>query len=93
MSVKEAVWERDHHRCIVCGSPYGMPNAHIISRARGGLGVEKNIVTLCQECHRRYDQSTKEDHEKIKAIINERMLRIYGEIKESEVTYGNRPNQ
>lgn len=28
-----------------------------ISRAHGGLGIEQNIVTLCHNCHRRYDQS------------------------------------
>ena len=56
-NVKETVWERDGHRCIVCGSPQAMPNAHYIPRTHGGLGVEENIVTLCQSCHRRYDQS------------------------------------
>jgi 5-methylcytosine-specific restriction endonuclease McrA len=35
-----------------------MPNAHYISRAQGGLGVEENIVTLCADCHRAYDQTT-----------------------------------
>ena len=57
--VKDAVWERDHHRCILCGSTQAMPNAHVVSRAHGGLGVVKNIVTLCQKCHRMLDQSTK----------------------------------
>lgn len=32
--VKKKVWERDNHRCIICGSPYAMPNAHYISRAQ-----------------------------------------------------------
>lgn len=55
--VKKAVWERDHGRCILCGSSRAMPNAHYISRAQGGLGIEQNIVTLCFDCHRRTDQS------------------------------------
>ena len=38
--VKKKVWERDNHCCIICGSPYAMPNAHYISRAQGGLGIE-----------------------------------------------------
>lgn len=58
---KEIVWERDNHCCIVCGSPYGMPNAHYISRAHGGLGIEQNIVTLCQTCHDRYDNGDKRE--------------------------------
>lgn len=53
--VKKAVWERDNHRCIICGSSYAMPNAHYISRAQGGLGIEENIVTLCMDCHNKYD--------------------------------------
>ena len=56
--VKMTVWERDRHRCILCGSPSAMPNAHYISRAKSGLGIEQNIVTLCMDCHRRLDQST-----------------------------------
>lgn len=55
--VKEAVWERDFQRCIFCKSPQAMPNAHYISRAYGGLGVEENIVTACIDCHRLLDQS------------------------------------
>lgn len=55
--VKDAVWQRDQHRCILCQSTQAMPNAHVVSRAQGGLGVEQNIVTLCQKCHRALDQS------------------------------------
>ena len=45
--VKQKVWERDNHRCVICGNPQAMPNAHYISRAQGGLGIAQNIVTLC----------------------------------------------
>ena len=53
------VWERDGHRCIFCGSPEAMPNAHVIPRSRGGLGVEQNIVTACIYCHYEMDMTTK----------------------------------
>ncbi len=56
-SVKQKVYERDGGCCILCGRP-GNPEAHFISRAHGGLGIEENIVTLCRECHRRFDQTT-----------------------------------
>ena len=56
-SVKDKVWERDKNRCIVCQSPFAMPNAHFIPRSKGGLGIEQNIVTLCQECHHITDQT------------------------------------
>lgn len=54
-AVKRAVWERDGRRCVLCGSPFAAPNAHVIPRSQGGLGVEENIVTLCPACHDRYD--------------------------------------
>lgn len=56
--VKDIVWERDEHRCIICGSYQAMPNSHYIRRSQGGLGVEENIVTMCMTCHRAYDQSS-----------------------------------
>ena len=54
--VKDRVWERDGGRCIICGSHYAMPNSHYIRRSQGGLGIEENIVTMCQRCHLSYDQ-------------------------------------
>lgn len=54
-AVKRRVWERDNGRCILCGAVDAAPNAHYISRSHGGLGVPENIVTLCMDCHDRYD--------------------------------------
>ena len=53
-AVKAAVYERDGGRCVLCGRP-GVPNAHFVARSQGGLGVEENVLTLCIECHNRYD--------------------------------------
>ncbi|MDI9486526.1 MAG: hypothetical protein QM214_01255 [Bacillota bacterium] len=71
-SVKDKVWERDRHSCIVCGSTNAMPNAHYISRSKSGLGIEQNIVTLCQKCHHEFDNTTrrKELREYIKAYLD-----------------------
>ena len=55
-SVKDAVYRRDGERCILCASPAGIPNAHVVRRSQGGMGIEKNIVTLCPACHRAYDE-------------------------------------
>lgn len=75
-SVKKAVWWRDRGRCILCGDKAAMPNAHFISRAEGGLGVEENIVTLCRACHAEYDQST---HRKaIREEIRQYLISKYG---------------
>ena len=62
--VKKAVWERDKQHCIYCGSVRAMPNAHFISRAKGGLGIEENIVTLCQNCHYNFDMTDMREHYK-----------------------------
>lgn len=58
--------ERDGGYCIVCGRP-GSPWCHYISRAQGGLGIEQNIVTLCDKCHRRFDQSA--DRAALKEVL------------------------
>jgi 5-methylcytosine-specific restriction endonuclease McrA len=54
-AVKDAVWERDGGRCIICGSYQAMPNSHYIKRSRGGLGIEENITTMCFRCHDDFD--------------------------------------
>lgn len=83
--VKNKVWNRDNGRCVICGNGYNvMPNAHILSRAKGGLGVETNIITLCtnltpNQCHNRFDNGTKKEHEKMLRIITKYMKSIYGE--------------
>ena len=57
-AVKRKVWARDKEKCIICHSPYAMPNAHFIPRSKGGLGIEENIVTLCQNCHHKFDNTS-----------------------------------
>lgn len=85
MSVKQKVWDRDGGRCVICGNSYNvMPNAHILSRAKGGLGIETNIITLCtlmtpNKCHHRFDNGTKKEHEKMLKIITKYMKNIYGD--------------
>jgi 5-methylcytosine-specific restriction endonuclease McrA len=54
--VKKAVFERDGGACVWCAKR-GDPCAHYIPRSHGGLGIEENILTLCWDCHMRYDQS------------------------------------
>lgn len=58
--VKFKVFNRDNESCVICGNR-GLPNAHFISRAKGGLGREENIVTLCPNCHHDYDNGDKRE--------------------------------
>ena len=83
--VKHIVWERDGHKCIFCGSYNAMPNAHVISRAYGGLGIEQNVVTLCPECHHEDDngKNIKVYQQKIKSYLQSK----YKDWKEEELIY------
>lgn len=83
--VKSEVWERDKHRCVVCGSPYAMPNAHFRSRANSGMGVAKNIVTLCFKCHYNYDQTPK--RQQYKAFIENYLKSKYKDWSEDDIIY------
>lgn len=57
--VKKAVWERDNHKCIFCDKevPLFNANSHFIKRSHNGLGIEENIMTNCNECHKKFDDS------------------------------------
>lgn len=87
--VKKKVAERDsfdgHPCCILCGSPSGIPEAHIIPRSQNGLGIEENIVTLCRKCHRDYDQSDRRDE--IRAELIHYIKSKYPDWSIEKVTY------
>ena len=96
---KEAISERDSIDgwpcCINCGrpAPQGRPtefsNAHYISRAQGGLGIPENGLTLCQQCHMRYDQST--HRQEMRAFFREYLESKYPDWNEDELIYRKRP--
>lgn len=87
--VKKRVAERDSfdgwNCCILCGSPKGQPNAHVIPRSDNGMGVEENIVTLCWDCHRRYDNT--EERMEIRKEIIHYLKRSYPGWEEEKVRY------
>ena len=64
--VKEIVYQRDHGICVACGKPCTIKDAcsHVLRRSQGGMGIIKNIVTHCQDCHRKYDTNDKKTVEK-----------------------------
>lgn len=85
-AVKKAVYERDNGSCIICGRQ-GMPNAHYISRQRGGLGIEENIVTLCFDCHYAYDYGGADKHKLIGENIKNYLKSQYKDWDESKLYY------
>jgi len=58
VKARKAVHIRDGGRCVYCGrTDKPIELAHFISRARGGLGIPQNLVSLCIDCHYDYDGS------------------------------------
>ena len=85
--VKRIVYDRDEGRCIICGRQ-GYPNSHYISRAKGGLGIPENIVTMCIECHNNYDNgSDLELKNYIKDRTKEYLKRQYTSWNEENLYY------
>ena len=93
-SVKEAVAARDSVDgwpcCILCGlpaptyNPLAFSNAHYISRGQGGLGIEENILTLCWNCHQRFDGAERND---LRSILRRYLIEQYPDWDESKLTY------
>ena len=86
-SVKDAVWERDEHRCVYCGSPYALPEAHYIPRSRGGLGIEQNILTLCRKHHDLYDHGRRELKEEMREYFKRYLEARYNDWSEDVLIY------
>lgn len=84
IEVKLTVYERDFGRCIFCGAA-GSPNAHYISRAHGGLGVEQNIVTACVECHQKMDNG--KDSKRYRERAKRYLASLYADWDESKLIY------
>ena len=83
--VKAKVWERDGQCCIICGNPHAMPNSHYISRAKQGLGVEQNVVTMCAACHHQMDNGDLQNE--YRQATRDYLMGIYPNWNEEELIY------
>ena len=93
--VKRKVAERDsidgHPCCIWCGkpapttNPIAFSNAHYIPRGQGGLGIEENILTLCTDCHREYDQTI--NRKKMREYFKNYLQSKYPDWDEKKLVY------
>lgn len=86
MKVKKAVYDRDNGLCVVCGRP-GNPEAHYVPRSRGGLGIEQNIVTLCRECHDKFDFGDRETMTYYDQLIRNYLVDCYPDWDENDLIY------
>lgn len=85
MKVKKVVWERDNQRCIICGNHEAMPSCHFISRSKSGLGIKENIVTLCNFCHFKYDNTAL--RKEIKEFLKDYLKSKYPDWDERNLVY------
>ena len=48
---KDYIWHEQHGKCAVCGAPITQCH-HIVPRSRNGVDNVRNIIGLCDSCHR-----------------------------------------
>ena len=82
--VRQTVEERDGGLCIFCHRP-GRGEAHVVSRAHGGLGIEENIVTVCRPCHDMMDNS--EHRPMMLSIAAANLREIYPDWNRASLVY------
>ena len=87
---RKIIYKRDNFQCIMpgCRNTFGLGVAHVfVSRAKGGLGVERNGVLLCQEHHQALDQRNHKWHEPVKEYVEDYLRFHYGLIDKKDVTF------
>lgn len=88
--VRQRVYERDKKLCIFCQSSYRIELAHtILSRSKGGLGIEQNLVCACQRCHKIMD-SESEQGRRFRHYAHHYLENHYGYLNKEDVKYGRR---
>ena len=83
---KRIVFERDGGVCLWCGG-WGVPEAHYISRAHGGLGIPENILTLCRRCHEMYDFGHRRERDRMREHFRAYLKEQYPEWNETNLIY------
>lgn len=85
--VKVIVWERDDHSCIFCKKTvaWNYANSHYIKRSHKGLGIEQNIMTNCEKCHKLFEESIY--RERMKEYARNYLMSKYDDWKEEDLVY------
>jgi 5-methylcytosine-specific restriction endonuclease McrA len=58
---RKALFARDGHKCVYCGSTGRLTLDHVVPRSRGGDSVWENVVTSCAPCNLRKGDRTPEE--------------------------------
>ena len=96
-AAKKAIAQRDSVDgwpcCVFCGAAapgeLSWSNAHYIARSQGGLGIPENGLTLCPQCHHRYDQTTA--RAEMRGFFREYLREHYEEWSEAALIYRKNP--
>lgn len=66
--------ERDHYRCVLCGSSVGISVHHIVFRSQSGKSNLDNLACLCIHCHVpiAHGVFAKEVRKQLQEIVKER---------------------
>lgn len=51
--LKKDIFDKNHYRCVRCGSRRHLEIDHIIPVSKGGVTSYSNLQTLCHRCHQR----------------------------------------
>lgn len=63
-NTQEACFNRDNYKCQCCKTKNGTLNAHhIIYRSRGGADTLDNLITLCEDCHKKLHRDELQEFE------------------------------
>lgn len=82
---REEVHNRDGRRCVYCGrTDKPIELAHFISRARGGKGIPQNLLSLCIDCHQKFDGVYRQ---KMREYLESYLISAYSGWSEEEITY------
>ena len=100
---KAACLNRDNYTCQHCRTKKGTLHAHhIVYRSQGGADTLDNLITLCEECHKKLHKGELKDFEaKLKGkkkgnlkhatqmnSIRKQLLRLYSKAIETIETFG-----
>ena len=54
VALKKYIYERDGW-CVICGRTDMLTPGHVVRRSAGGHDAANNLVCLCVECHKDFD--------------------------------------
>ena len=102
-NVREYVLFRDGHKCFHCGKTDVPLNVHHLESRKTGGNSPANLITLCEECHKKYHSLSEKQQAKWKlpkrapsyrdaAFMGIMRWAVYGALKEQyrdvTMTYG-----